>query len=300
MGQPVTVPLPGPATFLTYGAGSIWAVGPRGTVWRVDSRTGRLSDSYTLGEALGDAWPAFGHGSLWLARLGDGLLLRFDPRAERVVARIQLGRGSDRPMAIAFSPDAVWIANQPGNTITRVDARSNKLVETIDLTEGPDRPRESGPSGLAVVEDVLWISEHYAGSVARFPISGGPVVSVCHGSPSGGRLVATDDELWLADAGGPVVSRVRPVDGSVVERFIVPGPTAGEIAVDGNEVWLASGEYLVRFDADAGTIDGLAALPAPAPGEGFPPGLTIALSPDAVWTTDPGRRVLLRFPRDPE
>lgn len=74
--------------------------------------------------------------------------------------------------------------------------------------------------------------------------------------------------------------------------------SGGQIAVDGDEGWVASGEYLVRFNADAGVVDGLAALPrsARAPGT-FPAGLTLALGPDDVWTTDPSREVLLRYPR---
>jgi streptogramin lyase len=70
---------------LAVGAGGVWVggaqqVGPRHIllVDRIDPRSGRLVGAFTLARNT-EGLLAAGHGSLWLATLGSGELLRLDP-----------------------------------------------------------------------------------------------------------------------------------------------------------------------------------------------------------------------------
>ena len=282
------VELPGTPAFLAYGAGSVWATGVGGELWRLEAASGDL-----VGEMVAGTdpfiWPAFGHASLWFARPAEGVLVRLDP-ATNETFQIELAAG-DRPMAIAFDHSSAWVANQPANTVYRIDADTNEVILELDLREGG--PSDSGPSGLGVLDETLWVSEHRSDSVARHDPATGTTDRACLGTPSPGRMTVTDDAVWIAEIGG-LLTRVDPTTMTVTDRLEPPGIGVGELVARDGEIWMGNGTYVVKYDTERGTSRALA-MPELSATSQNPGGLAITAGPDAVWATDPSGDRLLRI-----
>ena len=77
---------------------------------------------------------AFGFDSVWVAssadgtREGAGSVQRIDPRTNRVVATIPVGRG---PRFLATGEGGVFTLDQGDGTVSRVDPAGNMLAATI-------------------------------------------------------------------------------------------------------------------------------------------------------------------------
>ena len=283
-----SVELPGTPSFLAYGATSVWATGVEGELWRVDAATGELLDEITAGTDP-FIWPAFGHDSVWFGRPAEGVLVRLDPDTNEKI-EIELAPG-DRPMAIAFDDASTWVASQSANRLYRIDAQGNRVVLELDLRERG--PIDAGPSGLGVLDGMLWVSEHRSDSVARYDPSTGKTDRACLGTPSPGRMAVTDDAVWIAEIGG-LLTRVNPATLTVTDRLEVPGVGIGELAARDGEVWMGNGTYVVMYDTVSGTSRAIA-MPELSPTSESPGGLAIAVGPEAVWATDPSGDRLLRI-----
>ena len=145
-----TIPLEGlndVFTQVAFGAGSVWVSsgyydmgpapkrGPGDVVFKIDPQTNRLVDRLAVDPPSG---LAFGHGSVWATSISYGTVSRIDPQANKVVAKIRVGRGA-LDIAADESSGAVWVASgypkhSEDNNLTRVDPETNRVVE-----EDPDR-----------------------------------------------------------------------------------------------------------------------------------------------------------------
>jgi hypothetical protein len=105
----------------TFGAGALWLISyvGRGEIWRIDPESDGVSSSRklvypaTTKIARARAYPldlAVRDGAAWVVDV-NGTVLRLDPKAARVVARIPTGQPTIRA-ALAVGSDAVWIAVQ--------------------------------------------------------------------------------------------------------------------------------------------------------------------------------------------
>jgi streptogramin lyase len=287
------VALAGEPVFLAYGAGAVWASGAAGELWRIDdSREATVSE--VEAGATGPAWLAFAHDSLWFARMTDGVLVRYDPATESVVAEIQL-EVSDRPMAIAADATSVWVANQLAGTVSQVDIATETVNQTIDLHDGG--PADPGPSGVAVLGDQLWVSEHRADSVARIDLTTGEITRRCLGTPDPGRIAATSTDVWIAEIGG-LLTQVDPTTAEVVARIEVPGRVFGEIAVGDDGLWMGNNSHVVLYDPAGGTVASVE-LAEETTDRQFPAGLAIAVGSGAAWTSNPAAFGLQRIEARP-
>jgi YVTN family beta-propeller protein len=87
---------------------------------------------------------AVGEGGVWVAAKiyrGDGtqdrgVLVRVDPKAHRVVARIRVGRG---PSGVAVGEGGVWVTSLLDGLVSRVDPSTNSVVATISVGTGARR-----------------------------------------------------------------------------------------------------------------------------------------------------------------
>ena len=77
----------------------------------------------------------------------DDEVARIDPRTNRVVKRIRVGR---EPSAVAVGDDAVWVANTIDRTVTKIDPATNRVTATI--------PLRTSPLELAVDGGSVWVA----------------------------------------------------------------------------------------------------------------------------------------------
>jgi YVTN family beta-propeller protein len=194
---------------------------------------------------------------------------------------------------MAFDAGRVWVANQTQNTLTVVDATTNSVVDRIDMSQDAPGPADRAPSSVTFADGVAWVVEHRADALARVdPTS--TVTRTCIGSPDPGAIVAAGGALWVADSGG-VVSLMDAARGEVQARLGLPGATAGDLVADETMVWVAAGSAVVGIDVRTQLVAAVALLGDFAASRDFAGGVSIALSADSVWTTDPTGNGLVRI-----
>lgn len=132
-----SIELPGrPCAGLSSDRHSIWIplCGPTPQLAKVDQKTRKLSDVFTVGPPAGEGSLAIGAGSLWLVTDKQGSLARIDPGTGKVLHVIRLPAGSYNPV---FSKGMVWVTHVDGRDVSVVDPRTNAVVSTITVGPNP-------------------------------------------------------------------------------------------------------------------------------------------------------------------
>jgi tRNA A-37 threonylcarbamoyl transferase component Bud32/streptogramin lyase len=103
-------PLPSAPGPVAAGAGAVWVAGQlEDVVWRVDVRSGEVTDTIPVGRAVSDI--AVGARRVWVASPIEGTVSEIDPRARKVVETVRVG---GLPQALAADADEVWVASRAG------------------------------------------------------------------------------------------------------------------------------------------------------------------------------------------
>lgn len=165
------------------------------------------------------------HGPGWDDH-SDGIIGRY---GQRVVKRVE-----DVPSHLVFDGDAalLYIADTGNGAVRALDTTSGTrgrdlpsvepgtdhyLMEDFglwDLVVGAelDPPLEA-PSGVALVDGVLFVTDNASSRVFAFTLSGELIDYLDTGLPAGSLMgieAASLDDLWLVDAVGDRVLRLRP------------------------------------------------------------------------------------------
>jgi hypothetical protein len=217
---------------LGAGAGSLWVEDTSsGTVSRVAIRSAKRVAAIEVGAQPYDA--TFGLGSAWATVHGEGVLVRIDPRRNRVVKRFPLPQavgvvvafgsvwatGADGVVRVdpatnailariplesagwtAAGAGAVWITTQ--NAVSRIDPATNAITATIAIP---------GPVGdPAVVGGTVWVPRVAASRIAIVDATTNTVVDTVKAGT--GPFVVTEvaGEAWVPSWHGADVRRFRP------------------------------------------------------------------------------------------
>ena len=283
---------PQESQFVAASEDSLWVTSPAGKLWRIDAGTGMVMTTVDLPD-LGLARPLIAHGSVWLAEMSSGRLLRLDPADGSIASSVDLDAG-ERPMALAATAGTVLVANQTTNTLTFVDAERLDVTAQIDLSSAAPGAADRAPAAVVVDGETAWVVEHRADALARVNLGDNSVTRTCLGDPEAGQVVAAAGRLWVASAGG-VVSIVDPGSGEVTARLGLPAVTAGDLTVDGETVWVGAGSHVIGIDTVADQVSVVAATGELSDLRQFPGGVAVAVTSESVWTTDPAGFGLLEF-----
>jgi DNA-binding SARP family transcriptional activator/DNA-binding beta-propeller fold protein YncE len=222
------------------------------------------------------------------AMRGDALLL-IDPREDRIVGRVRVGR---RPVAVAVGLGSVWVANADDGTVCRVDPRRGEVARTI----GVGAPAVD----VAVGHDAVWVATGSDGRLLRIDPATETVIDEVN-------LRGTNDLLWnttyavAADAGGAWVAvaprtlvRVDSWTCEVTARVDV-GHVPVAVVIGSEGLWAATlAERAVRVEPRSATPTGEAAVGYPvaaAVGEGL---VWIADDRGRVWALDPATAAVVQ------
>jgi DNA-binding SARP family transcriptional activator/streptogramin lyase len=266
--QPLaTVPDP---NGLVVGYGAIWVSdGGQQTVVRIDPKTREIVQTIGIGADVRGL--AAGFGSIWVAGGDSATLSRIDPRTNRVIATIRLGHSHGVPngaFAIAAGAGSVW-TTAGADSVDRIDPHTNRIVTHIaipaigSLAAG-DRsawagtnngvifrlePRASrvGVTSFATLQPGELAGPMTAGGNALWVIVGSGTTLLEEYDPTTGRLasvidagrtnhslVATQDDIWIADEDGGIIrvdARKRRVVGRITLGRSVTWIAAGEGAI---------------------------------------------------------------------
>jgi virginiamycin B lyase len=153
---------------------------------------------------------ATGGGSVWVAGLGSGEVIRVDPANGKVVARVTVGA---RVFNLAAAPGAVWAIDNALSTAVRVDTKTGKVTTRI--------PVGFQPYDIEWGFGSAWVANAGDGTVWR--ITNGKVVKKIKVGTEPNGLTAYRGALWVSDHTLGKVVRIDPATNTISGTVKLPG-----------------------------------------------------------------------------
>jgi virginiamycin B lyase len=266
-----TIPIDARVNSVTVADNSVWVVTDDQRLVRVDPATNAIAATIALPEQ--SEWPednvAYGHGSLWVPVASpdtvnqpefDGLL-RIDPAANKIVARIHVGHS---PEGIAITQNTVWTANHradwtsgaPAATgkyyISRVDPSSNTETARVLVEVRPTKGDSHGywccgPSSITTAAGALWLTDPQevgSGTVIRVdPATNAVTARISFENSKAvacGQIVGDDAAIWVeSSCDNTYVARINPQTNTITAAIDTGNPTTG-IALGFGSVWVTA------------------------------------------------------------
>jgi class 3 adenylate cyclase/outer membrane protein assembly factor BamB len=142
---------------------------------------------------------------VWVG-LGNGRLIRFDPRTDREVMRARL----DPIDALAFGHGSVWTIDVVGETLSEYDPASIRPRARVAV---------NGGDGIVVGDSAIWVLSRTQGTITRIDPSTKESTGVVQVGPTPVGLAVGDGAIWVGDEDG-VIRRVDEDTRQVTEiRF---------------------------------------------------------------------------------
>jgi YVTN family beta-propeller protein len=174
-----------PTAGVAVGAGYVWVVFGKSTLFRVQPAGVRTSGS-TLTD-IGAADVLVAHGSVWVSNSGGASVQRFDPTTfeEGPLDDLTVGRA---PSGLAADREAVWVAIAGEDVVARIDPGASSIV-TI--------PVDDGPEAVVVGAGAVWVANRLAGTVSRIDPQTNKVVETIEVGNAPSDLAFADGQVWL-------------------------------------------------------------------------------------------------------
>ena len=223
-----STPLGAPPVAFAPVEDGVWAVGASGLLTKLGSdgaaiaRTAQVS----LGNGLVDALVAAGR--LWVADVQHGVVNVLDPENGEVVADpIPIAAGAVR---LASDGGRVWVSGRE-DQVTPIDTAT--LVARQPVRVG------LAPIGMAVVQDVLWVTNSEDDTVARVSLeSGQPVGEPLAVGDAPIAVAADGDDVWVLAQDGATLHRLDAATGEPIGAPVeLPMRPRGMAIADGG-VWV--------------------------------------------------------------
>jgi virginiamycin B lyase len=234
-----TVAIPqGPCAASDFGLGALWTeTCDKAGLAKIDPSTNRVSAHVALPVGAvsedGEASVGAGEGAVWLVvgdkRCESCSVVRVDPRALRVVARIPVREGA---AAVRVGEGGVWVTNPSKSIVQKIDPRTNRVVLTTQV--GPT------PRFLAVGEGGVWTLNQGDGSLTRLDPTSGEVVATISAEVigEGGDITTGVGFVWVRGSDFLLTS-VDPGTNAMDARYGPPSGSGGVIVASG-AVWLSA------------------------------------------------------------
>jgi YVTN family beta-propeller protein len=184
------------------GAGSLWlATGDeKASLTRIDLITKKKLATVALADGEAKSIEFFA-GAVWVVVDGSDLVVKVDPKTNKVVAKIPAG---SRPHSSATGFGSIWVTDHGEATLVRIDPSRNKVVARIADV--------GGDVAVTVAGDSVWVAT---------PDGVGKVDPDTNKAVSTLTLVDTGDyydvavaggSLWLTTGGGGDSMKVYRID----------------------------------------------------------------------------------------
>src|SRR3954470_20189246 len=182
--------------------GAVGVADVAGTAWTALPEDGSVRNAGDRRTPVGEAplrlvdTPA----GVWVSVIGDGTVVRLDPRTGKVTRRVPLRPAGSEPEGLASDGESVWVVDQAHGRVLRLRP-DGTLLGSVRVGAEP-RLATAGPSGL-------WVANYGGGSVSLVPrSSGGPLrartveVPGCR-TPQG--VAEAAGTLWISCTSSSVV-----------------------------------------------------------------------------------------------
>jgi Protein kinase domain len=246
----------------------IWVVNSNdgaGTISRIDTRTRRVTSTFSVGGTPRALVAAFG--SLWIGT-SEGRVIRVEPDTDLIEKSWTLPNAGE---SSAFVPErgAGWLA-VGGDAVW---AASTQAISRIDPATSRMRSRESSVWGpLAYGFGSVWVLGDELERVSPGTLRRIDSVDLADGFVA---LVAGSGAVWVANEDNGTVVRVDPAEGVVSRTYDVGGGPSG-LALGVGAVWVASDAGIARIDPGTDEVRSLALGGAPR---------NVAVATTGVWAS---------------
>jgi streptogramin lyase len=213
----------------------------------------------------------------------DGLERYERAPRRRSVARRRIGPATRRIAAVAVAAAA---------TITAVVQIANRS-DDLEHTTAPLVSQLEGfhASGLAAVDDSLWISQYDFSSLQRIDLRTGKVRATIDVGGSPGAVIVAGGAVWVHDWERGRLVKVDPRRNRVV-KTLTPGSAIGDIAFAAGSVWaVTENEMLLRVDPETATVTKRVPLDGTRVHTGHSTAPSVVAGGDTLWVTA-GTRVM--------
>jgi virginiamycin B lyase len=218
-----------PCSGLVAAFGSLWVPScGKHTLLRVDLKTGKVSATIPSGPADSEGCIAAGAGSIWLATNTAGVLSRFNPKTNTLVASIAIPSGSFCPV---FAGGFVWISSTEHSVLTKVDPSTNQAVAQIPVGKNPRFVTAGAGS--------VWCLNQGDGTISRVDASTGKLAASIDAGLAGhgGEIAFGFDAVWVTLMKFPV-TRIDVHRNVVSSQWA--GPGGDSIRAGHGSIWLTN------------------------------------------------------------
>jgi YVTN family beta-propeller protein len=184
------------------GSGSIWVANELSrNVMKVDTRTGTILATISVGDHAPYLMALDGAGNLWVSCLPRTVYV-INVASEKVVAtytysinRLQTDTG------IAFDGTDIWIADSYDNLVFRVDPATGAKLQTLTVGKSPSYIAFDGAS--------LWVSNRKSNDVTQVDPKAGTVLGVIGVGAEPVAIAVANGYAWIANNAVGGVTRTR-------------------------------------------------------------------------------------------
>jgi virginiamycin B lyase len=209
---------------------------------------------------------------VWISNEPDDSVMRIDPRANKAIGPIKVGKAPCSGLAAGY--DSLWVPLCGDSALGRVELKTGTVLAATPMTVGDSE------GGIAVGAGSVWLMTDVKGTLARVDPETGKVVAEIAVAPGSFGVAFGDDAVWVTSSEKNLLVRVNAYT-NVVEQSISVGPGPRFLTFGEGGVWtLNQGDgSITRVDPTTNKV--VATIQAGIPGRGG----EISAGEGSVWAT---------------
>ena len=154
-------------------------------------------------------------------------------------------------------------------SLQRIDPETNRLVATIKAS--------SDPSGVAVGEGAVWVTNRYDGTLSRIDPTTDAVSKTSAAGADPTHVAVGLGAVWVSNGNDETMARLDPDTLKIVRTYSPGRGACGRVTVGAGAVWLVAGVTLVRVGPDDKLLTEVTGIPSCV--------TDVAVGGGAVWIT---------------
>jgi YVTN family beta-propeller protein len=167
--------------------------------------------------------------SVWISHSPANLITRIDPKANKLLEPVKVGKNPCSGLAAGFG--SLWVPICGDQAITRIDLKTGKVTATFPL------PVPDSEGGIATGAGSVWMVTDKKGTLARIDPDNNKVVAEIQLPEGSFNVNFGEDAVWATSTTKNLLTRVDPNTNLVVESIPV-GKTPRFFAIGEGAIWV--------------------------------------------------------------
>jgi YVTN family beta-propeller protein len=232
----------GNGTALAWAHGSMWAVGWKRALYRLDDPAAKIAQTIRLPRP--DQMAADGS-SLWVTNWQHNTVSQVDSSSGKPLRTVTAGpapvTGEQGVSSVAVGDGSVWVVRGDTDTVYRIDPKTGRTQARISVG--------LTPTSATFADGSLWVLNLQADSVSRIDPATNHVTATITTQAEPASATTAAGAVWVTNFDGDSLTRIDPATNHTREVKVCFGPAG--IAATGNTLWVAcpQAHQLVRVTA---------------------------------------------------